>query len=266
MNQCFDAMFEIARQLVELEAAERQHKELRQWKEGKQASDALREDFIALREKFVRDMLRTPEYHATAVQETEAHIQGLRNVADPSWNPVFDYLEKHLLPDLRKEARRKPRSKKTEEVLALAAVAIALAAYFGTAVIYRTDVSAPMETRLGIEQRAASLSKVIQYDDWMGARVRRGGWLKGILLWPIKPTDEEITAGGEFAGLGLEAAAFVGEQHGCTVPVSGNDDLLSDEQLAFLEKLADKVEAADTKWLDPPLMTLVEAARTVGGC
>jgi hypothetical protein len=60
------------------------------------------------------------------------------------------------------------------------------------------EVTQPIETvGGGVRQRTAALEKVLDYDDSMDTKVRRGGWLKGILFWPAKPTDEEIGYAGE---------------------------------------------------------------------
>jgi hypothetical protein len=59
--------------------------------------------------------------------------------------------------------------------------------------------SANIETRGGMQQRAAAVEKALRYDDLVGTRVRRGGMFKGVMFWPIKPTDGEIGGAAELA-------------------------------------------------------------------
>jgi hypothetical protein len=266
MNQNFDTLLEIARQLILLDANEEEHKASGQWKEGKRAYDALAEEFRKVRQDFIDDVLATPDGHATAVQQTEAHLKSLRDGSDPSWEPVFDYLENNLLNDLKKEARRSPKTRKVLKALPYVAGAFAVAAYFGTAVVYRVNVTDPLETRAGLEQRADALGKVLLYDDWADAKVRRGGWVKGLLLWPIEPNEQEVQAGAELAGLALEAANVVQQEHGCPILYAGGEDEISEQQIEYLEKITERLKATGTRWVDPPVMTLVQEARAVRGC
>src|SRR3546814_20852323 len=84
-------------------------------------------------------------------------------------------------------------------------VAVCVVAYFGLRLCIAVDVSAPIASREGVVQRAAAMEKYVRYDDFMHTEVRKGGWLKGIMFWPIEPSDAEMTAAAEFAGLTLGA-------------------------------------------------------------
>src|SRR3546814_14129204 len=83
--------------------------------------------------------------------------------------------------------------------------ALCVVAYFGWRLFSAVDVSAPIASREGVVQRAAAMEKYVRYDDFMHTEVRKGGWLKGIMFWPIEPSDAEMTAASEFAGLTLGA-------------------------------------------------------------
>jgi hypothetical protein len=87
----------------------------------------------------------------------------------------------------------------------------------------------------------------------MDTRVRRGGWLKGILLWPIEPSETEIRGAAEFVGLVLEGQEYAA---GCG-SVVGTGNTLTDGQFSMISDVASYIQREDIRWEEPPPMTIV---------
>jgi len=266
VNPYFDQLLDLAYSIKELEADEKQHKQAGQWKQAKQTYEELEEDFKKVRKDFVDEVLGVEERNELAVEQTETALHNLREGSDPSWYPALNYMEENLLPTVKKEAGKSPAFRKALKLLPIITAVLLVVAYVGTRIATGVDVSAAPESRQGIEQRADALSKVLRYDDWADTRVRRGSWIKGPLLWPIEPTDKEVAAAGEFAGLALEAADVAASEYGCFRLGSGIGDRLSDAELSYLESIAKDVRSPDTEWHDLPVVTVLQAARSARGC
>lgn len=139
--------------------------------------------------------------------------------------------------------------------------------YFGIRFASEVNVSATLESKLGLQQRAAAAEKVIQYDDWMGTRVRRGGWIKGILLWPIEPSDVEANAAGEFVSVALEGYNILTQQNEiCGNLINGYGNQLSDEQIKFVDEIAVTIQEPNLSWQEPPVMTVLHAIKEKFPC
>lgn len=137
--------------------------------------------------------------------------------------------------------------------------------YFAVRFLSATPIESSLDTEKGIQQRAAAIEKVLWYDDLMDTRARRGGWIKGILFWPIKPTEQELSGAAEFASLAYEAQRVSVERFGCTA-VAGGGEAPSNEEVRYLGQMAEFLLKAETKWQDPPIMTVLEAASSLGNC
>ena len=180
-------LIQIAARIVQLDQLESEITDKREWKAGKEEWEARKEQFDKLRAEYVDAVLGDDAPSDGVVDEVQGQLTNLREEADPSWHPAFDYMQENLIPYLTKEAGRSPRMRKARKAAPFAAAAHVAVIYFGIAKFSGTPDTAAIDTREGIEQRAAATEKVIRYDDWMDTRVRKGGWLKGILLWPIEP-------------------------------------------------------------------------------
>lgn len=142
---------------------------------------------------------------------------------------------------------------------------VTVATYFAFRFLSAAPIESPPDTQKGIQERAAAIEKVLRYDDWMDTRVRRGGWLKGILLWPIEPTEQELKGASEFASLAYEAQTVSVEQFNCTA-IAGGGEVPSEAEVKYLGQMAELILSPETKWQDPPVMTALEAAKSLGNC
>lgn len=263
MSQSYlSELVEIAARIIELDQLENQLTNKRDWKAAKVEYEAQQVHFNKVRDEYVDELLAQDESRSSAAQGVEEQLTEFRAQADPNWLPALNYTRDNLLPYLEKEAAKDPRMRKAIKLAPFVAGGLAVVVYFAVRLLSGAPITEEIETRAGLQQRAAALEKVIRYDDWMGTRVRRGGWAKGILLWPIKPTDVEMNGAAEFVGLVLEGQQYA---NGCGSVVSYGDNL-SDDQINMLSEVADYVQQEAVTWEDPPVMTVVAGLERARRC
>jgi hypothetical protein len=261
-----DELLELAAVIADLDAAEPLRKG-REWRQGKKQFDAAVEQFSTKRKDYVNSLLIKGEDWSAIPESVAEELSAIEAGADESWRPAINYTRENLLPYLTKEAGRSPVVrdviKWTPAVLGVAAVI----AYFGIRLTSGVDITAPIDSKLGIQQRAAATEKVVRYDEWMGTHVRRGGWLKGIMFWPIEPDESEINGAGEFVSLALEGYDVLAQKREiCGTLVSGYGDKLSKEQISFSDDIAEAMQSDDVKWQTPSVMTILQPIKAKFPC
>lgn len=261
----FSELLELAAEIVALADVE-DKLDKRDWKQAKARHDAFEERFKKVRSEYVDALLADEDGRSNALQSAEAELNQARSTCDASWYPALDYTSENLLPYLFEESSKSPQLRRAVRYAPLAATILALFVYFTIRLVAATPITGTIDTAAGIEQRAAALTKIIRYDDWMGVHIRKGGWLKGILLWPIKPTEEEFSAGREFAGLAYAAQEASAQRFGCTVIAPSIGGTPSSAEIAYLKKMAEYVHRDELTWKQPPTMTVLDAARYVSRC
>lgn len=264
-NDFFDQMLELAADIVLLADVE-ETLDKREWKKAKEQHDKLELRFKEVRNKYVDALLGTSQAHIAPYELAVRDIEQLKATCDPSWLPAVDYTADNLLPYLKKEADRDPRLRKAIKAAPWVLAGIAAIAYFGIRFWSATPITHPVDTRVGIQERASAIVKLLRYDDWMQTHVRKGGWIKGLLLWPIEPLGEEIKGAREFASLAYKAQLISVERFGCPAIPRGYDQVPSKEELDYLEQAAEYLRSPNIKWNVPPIVTAVDAARAAGKC
>ena len=252
---------------MHLDAVESSLGKGREWKDAKARYEAAVELFKTRRKEYVDSLLVKGEVWSSIPDEIASELARIESEADPSWQSAITYTQDNLLPYLTKEARRNPLMRDVINWAPLAAGVVAVIAYFTIRLTSGLDVSAPFESQLGLQQRATAAEKVIRYDDWMETHVRRGGWLKGILLWPIEPTQSEIEGAAEFASVslqGYDALAQRGEI--CGNLVEGYDSKLSKGQIEFVDQIADGIQSDKLQWSSEPMVTVLDQIRAKYPC
>lgn len=261
----FDQLLDLAAKIVALADAESTLNK-REWKAAKEQHDSLEAKFGEVRNKYVDVLLGTPDSHDQVYDSVAANIAELRANCDPSWISTVDFVSDKLLPHLQKEAGRDPRVRTAIKAMPWALGGIALIAYFAIRFLSATPINHAFETKEGIQERAAAVEKLLRYDDWMDTHVRKGGGLKGILMWPIEPTEVEIKGASEFVALAYEAQQVSVEQFNCPAIPRGYGNKPSKEELNYLSETAGYFRAPNIQWKKPPVVTVVDAAKMVGKC
>lgn len=187
--------------------------------------------------------------------------------AEPSGAATYAYVRDELVARIEKESSKSPLHRKIVRWTPTAIVVALVITYFLVRLMSGVTIDQPIETRKGIEQRAAAVAKVVRYEDWMSSNVRRGGFLKGFILWPIEPTDKEIAAADEFAGMAFDGLAYLStEKQICGGPTPGTSDSVSRDEVKFVMSVAEHVRDKQTKWLEPPAMTMLEPIKEAYPC
>ena len=262
-----DDLLELAAGIMQLDADEASLGKGREWKEAKKQYEAAVGLFNSKRKDFVDSLLVKGEDWSAIPDSVAEELEGIQAGADASWHPAIQYTRENLLPFLTKEADRSPVVRDIIKWTPTALGIVVAIAYFGIRLTSNVDVTAPIETKLGIQQRAAAAEKVIRYDDLMGTHVRRGGWLKGIMLWPIEPDEAEIKGAGDFVSLALEGYdALTQKQEICGTLVAGDGDKLSKDQISFIDDVAEHMRRDDTKWDAPPVLTVLQPIKAKFPC
>lgn len=258
-------LFDVASQIVELADVE-SSLDKRDWKRAKEQHDSLEASFDKLRNEYVDHALEQTKDGRLAYQRANDELSRIRHDCDPSWIPAVDYTSNRVLPYFEKQANRHPKLRKAIKLFPWTLGGIALVAYFAVRILSATPIDQPITTQKGIEERAAAVEKVIRHDEWMATHVRKGGWLKGILLWPIAPTDKEVKGASEFAALAFEAQQVSVNESGCMALPQGTGNVPSKEEIEYLSATAEYLRDSSTQWKSPAPLTAVDAARKVGGC
>ena len=155
----------------------------------------------------------------------EQRLNAIKAASDESWHLAIDDVKIQLIRISSKESKKGATRRKIEKNgwwLTLLFIGIAMGALKWHWII---DVNQPVDTITGVIQRAATLEKVLDYDDTMDTRVRRGGWAKGIIFWPAEPTEKEIGYAAEFLWNTIEVYDYLKEKNiVCGNPILYNPD------------------------------------------
>jgi len=225
----------------------------------------LRAEFNSARNKFVYALLREQPVADEASRIVSQEIDEMSS-AQPDWASTLDYVRGELLTRIETESSKSPLVRHVLRWTPLALGVVGLIAYFTVRFISAVEIDQPIESRAGIEQRAGAFQKAIRYDDWMSGVTRRR-WMMELLLWPIEPTDAEILGAKEFASLTADGfQALTNERMICGGPAESGTDQVSGEQIELIGEVADFVRKEDTKWLQPPVMTVLEPIKTAYPC
>lgn len=252
---------DIAFRIIELEAIENQL-DSRQRKQAKREYDSAKEKFADVRSQYVNALLSRDIPNEEVVAEVEELLADLRQHADPSWHPAIKYVHENVMPAITKESSKSPRRRKIEKAAPWVIGGLVVVAYFGVKLFSATPVTAELESREGLVQRASAIEKVITYDKWMGTHVRRGGWLKGILLWPIESSEDEIQGAAQFAGLVIQGQEYV---DGCGSVIDTGENL-SDEQIKMIGEVAEYIQRGDITWDEPAVQTVLDGLQEASAC
>lgn len=262
-----DELLGLAAEIMELDALEASLGKGREWKAAKKRYEATVEQFNSKRTDYVDAVLVKGDDWSLIPDVVANNLDNIGASADASWQPAIQYTREHLIPFLTKEARKSPLTRDVIKWSPIASAVVLVIIYFGIRFASEVNVSATLESKLGLQQRAAAAEKVIQYDDWMGTRVRRGGWIKGILLWPIEPSDVEANAAGEFVSVALEGYNILTQQNEiCGILINGYGNQLSDEQIKFVDEIAVTIQEPNLSWQEPPVMTVLHAIKEKFPC
>jgi hypothetical protein len=221
-------------------------------------------------ETFVDDLLTGQRSAENATREVNHDLDEISSLSDAELHPIYDRIRYDIINRIEEEAGPKPwQQAALTRLVGLGGVLFVVlfaAGYFGLRQYSATPVTAPLETKAGIEQRANALAKVLRYEDWGPGGGRRGGFIKNILLWPIEPTKAEIDGASELGGLIFAGAGRLRElREACNVPVPSGETI-GDADIALLQRVTAHLRAEQVQWQNPPAMTVLDPIRAAYPC
>jgi hypothetical protein len=163
-------------------------------------------------------------------------LSTLKEVADESWFVAIDDVKSRLVKLAEKETSKSPTRRTIERNGWWIGIVSVVVIMLGLKWYWLVEVSEPAESSVGTYQRALALDKLLDYDDTMDTRVRRGGWLKGILFWPEEPTDEEIGFASEFLWSSIQIHDYLKEENEiCGAHLTHQDDDVYRDELEIAQ-------------------------------
>ncbi|MDY7098570.1 MAG: hypothetical protein SXU28_10580 [Pseudomonadota bacterium] len=169
------------------------------------------------------------------------------------------FVAEDLIEKLEEESAKSPLRRTVVRYGGMGVLAVLVVGYLFMFWYNDLTVDQPIETKEGLIQHAAAFDKASTYNDWNSTSTRRGGAIKGLLLWPWEPDDQEFEAAGNFAGVTLNGLEMLSQQ-GAACPgrallVPG--EYLSELQTEFVEEVSDAIQADGVVWEEEPIMTLL---------
>lgn len=172
-------------------------------------------------------------------------INTLTTEGDEKLNKSVKYLEEKLMDKAHKEVKKCPTRRMIEKYSTVIVICILLVVYFGFRFNSRIDTSHDIASNEGMKNVAKIHRKIQTYDKYITTKTRRGGFIKMLVFWPIKPTDSELNYFYSYVHINSEINDMLIEENiicGGFKTVGDMDDDEADEFYEFLDKPTSFIE------------------------
>jgi hypothetical protein len=237
------------------------------------ATDHARRDEIEARYwgavgTFVDDLVADRRTASAAMRAVNDDFDEISALSSVELHSTYDKIRYDLINRIEDEAGppawQGTAQKRLVGIGGVALVILLAGGYFALRQYNLTPVTAPIETRAGLEQRADALAKVLHYESWASGR---RGMIKNILLWPFEPIPEEVEGARELSGLALGGAAkLVQAGEACGIQFGSGDQALTPQEQGVLEKVSGHLHDKSAQWRDPPILTVLDPIRSSYPC
>ena len=223
--------------------------------------------FQRLRNRLVYDLLNVGASTKAAEARMDSEFSAIQGEGADDWNDSVEVVREDVRERIRSEGRKSPTLRRIVRWTPVALLVLAIAAYFGVRVYNGLTIDQPIQSVAGVQQRAAAAQKVIRYDNWHGGGGGRGGFLMGIVLWPIEPTEAEVGAATEFVSVIIGIHGRL-EQEGvvCRPLRLGNSQQVPADTLALIEELAAMARASNVATPQELFATMAGPVQTKYAC
>lgn len=189
------------------------------------------------------------EQLSTLKEQAQAHADAAR------LSVAIDYMSDRMSSIAVREQGKSPARRWFERYWWAVAIPGVAAIYFGSQFYFLVPVYDGIDAVESYHAGGEALAKVARYDDWASTSVRRGGWLMGPLLWPIEPTEPEITFAADYVSWIREMYGF-GRQEGDVCGPALIDDSASyedfiEQSVAISDALLAGIDAAPPEFQEP---------------
>lgn len=171
---------------------------------------------------------------------------------------LCSFIADDLIDKLTEESSKSPLRRTAVRYGGAAVLAILVLGWGGMFLYKDIDLDQPIETQEGLAQHAAAYMKARDYDDMMSTRTRRGGAIKGILLKPWEPDEQELEAANGFVSLVFDGLALLTQQGvACNTEYTLMSEEISESDFAMLDRVAETLQSDNVVWEDPAVMTVL---------
>lgn len=214
--------------------------------------------FNSIRNMFVYEALKSELDPDSVKQSIFSELDDISDL-QPEWTDTINFVRHELASKIDKESRKNPTLRKFIHWSPAIIGVILIGTYFGVRFVTAVEINQPVETRIGLTQRAEAVSKAIRYDEWMSSHVRRGGFLKPIILWPIEPNETELRGASELFSLSLQGREkLVQDGYDCDNVNQNTTQQISDKEMDLVRRVSEQLTSGQVKWVDPPVMTVLQ--------
>jgi hypothetical protein len=230
------------------------------------AQGKIQRAFNSARNIFAYDALKTGE-PAEDVKSSIAEEMAEMERGEPEWAPIYAFVRREVFERIDTESAKKPLVRKIVRWTP-AAIGVAVAiAYFSVRMFSGLDVSQPIETKAGIQQRAAAFARVVTYVEMEPTGYGMRSTVKALLRWPIEPSEDVKKGAQDFASLTLSGKAKLSEEKSiCGGLIGGTGETFSEQDIELIQKVADYVQRDDVKWETPSVMTVLTPIKQAFPC
>lgn len=217
---------------------------------------------------FVDSLLTGRRSASVATRAVNDDIDEIATLSPAELRPTYDRIRYDLLNRIEEEVPpafwQGAGQTRLVGIGGVVLVILLVAGYFGLREYNMTPVTASIETRAGLEQRAHALAKVLRYEGWATGR---RGIIKNILIWPFEPTPQEIAGARELSGVALAGAArLVAMREACGIQLGTASQELNPQEYDVMRKVSEHLRRKDIRWRTPPVMTVLDPIRSSYPC
>lgn len=189
------------------------------------------------------DLLQRSPSPAVAEGRMDEAFSALLSEGADDWNDCVEVVREDVRARIRSESRKSPALRRIIRWTPVAIIVFLIAAYFGVRQYNLLTIDQPLESVAGIQQRAAAAQKAARYDDMSGGR---GGMIKGLLMWPFEPNEEEAAAARDFASTVLNVHDGLRDDGViCSTLAVAQGQPIPNRAVDMIEEVADSVRASN---------------------
>lgn len=220
---------------------------------------------------FATGVLKDQRIAVRAVEAVNHDLNKLVAMSEADMHPVFDRIRYDVVNRIEEEAGptwiERIGVARLVGLGGMLLVVLLLAGYFGLRAYNAIEIRDKIDTRPGIEQRAAALEKLLKHGaDPDTVDMNRSALIRRILHWPLEPTESETAAARQLAALIFEGADRLKQEgQACNLPLPSGT-MVTEEEAAMLLKIATGLRDKQIAWRTPPAATVLDVIRANYPC
>lgn len=203
------------------------------------------------RDKLSYELIRDMHGWAAARNEAQARLDEIVAEQDEYWAQVVLRVKQDLVSRIEQDGARSPVRRWLTYYALPIVIGLGVVGY--GAVWWYNDITIdhPLQTRAGLVQRAQAYAKLRRFEELQGGR---SSLIKGVLIEPFKPDEEEIAAAQEFLDATIGGYAFLhGKGLACGPRVPQAGQMLEEDDFAMIDATSDYLRSSSVDWQSMPV-------------